>query len=312
MVTNFQNMNSIGKHILSEQNTDASINSIASQRQIYSDGKLFFYLQIIIAVPIPILLSVIQPHLGKTEEQVSWIFALYGIIAAFGELFIESKVSSLKKLAASIQEEFDCKVLSVPWNFTLLSSKPDVENIFQYSKKFKSINEVSKLYDWYSLSVGKLNTNIATIICQRTNCSYDFAIRKKYSTVIILTASITFFLIFIISTFNGLTISSFLLNVLLPSVPVFVLAYKQVSANIESIENLTSLRTQIEEILAESKSDSKVESATLRQIQDKIYYNRILSPLLPDKLYNKLWKSLEEEMNFSAEQKVKQLEEQSQ
>lgn len=304
-------MNSIGKHILSEQNTDASINSIASQRQIYSDGKTFFYLQVIIAVPIPILLSVIQPRLGKTEAHISWIFALYGILAAFGELIIESKVSSFKKLAASIQEEFDCKVLSISWNKTLLTSKPDIEDIFRYSKKFKARKDVSKLYDWYSLSVGKIDTNIASIICQRTNCSYDFAIRKKYSTAVIATASITFLLILVISVCYGITLSSFLLTVLLPSVPVFVLAYKQVSANKESIENLTNLRTQIEGILSASKIDTQVETSTLRQIQDKIYYNRILSPLLPDKLYDKIREGLEEEMNFSAEQKVKQLEEQS-
>jgi hypothetical protein len=303
-------MNNIGKYILSEQNTDLSINSIAAQRQIYSDGKLFFYLQIIIAVPIPILLAIIQPHLGKTEVQVSWAFALYGIIAAFGELVIENKVSTLKKLAASIQEEFDCKVLSIPWNSTLLSSKPDIENIFHYSKKFKISNEVSKLYNWYSLSVEKLNTNIASIICQRTNCSYDFAIRKKYSSVVIVTAIITFLLVLIISACYGLTLSSFLLTVLLPCVPVFILAYKQVLANKDSLENLTNLRTQIEGILSLSKINTQVETSILRQIQDKIYYNRILSPLLPDKLYDKIREGLEEEMNFSAEQKVKQLQEQ--
>jgi hypothetical protein len=273
---------------------------------------MFFYFQVIIAVPIPILLSVIQPHLETTEGLVTLVFALYGIIAAFGELIIESKVSSLKKLAALIQEEFDCKVLSIQWNKTLLSSKPDIEDIFQYANKFKASNDVSKLYDWYSLKVEKIKANIATIICQRTNCSYDFAVRKKYSAALIATASLTFLIILIISASYGMTLSSFIITVLLPSIPVFVLAYKHVSANKESIENLTKLKTQIEGILESSKIDTQIDSSVLRQIQDKIYYNRILSPLLPDKLYNNLRDGLEDEMNFSAEQKVKQLEEQSQ
>lgn len=302
----------MGKHILLEQNTDSSINSIAAQREIYSSGKTLFYAQVIIAIPIPILLSIIKPYLGKTGDELYWVFALYGIIAAIGEVIIENIVSGLKKLAASIQEEFDCNVLFISWNNTLLPSKPSIENIFRYSKRYKSKNEVERLYDWYSLTIEKINTNIATIICQRTNCSYDFAIRKKYSTAVMLTASLTFLLILFISACYGLTLPSFFLTVLLPSVPVFVLAYKQVSTNNDSIENLTNLRTQIEGILADSKIDSQIESSTLRQIQDKIYYNRILSPLLPDKLYNKLRKGLEEEMNFSAGEKVKQLEQQTQ
>lgn len=310
MAINSQNMNSVGKHITSVQNTDSCINAIAAQRQIYSDGKVLFYFQVIIAVPIPILLSIIQPHLGKTEEQVLWVFALYAIIAAFAELIIESNVSSVKKVAASIQEEFDCQVLSIPWNFTLISEKPKIEDIFSSSKKYKAKNDIANLFDWYSIYVEKIDTNIATIICQRTNCTYDFAIRRRYSTAVRLIAIITFFLILIISASYGLSIRSFLVNVLLPSVPVFVLAYKQLSTNRESIENLSKLRTQIEEILSTSKIDTQIDINIIRQLQDKIYYNRILNPLLPDALYKRIRKGLEEEMNFSAEQKVKQLEDQ--
>ena len=117
-------------------------------------------------------------------------------------------------------------------------------------------------------------------------------------------------MILIISSSCGITLPSFILTVLLPSVPVFILAYKQITTNKESADNLENLRTLIEQKLATSKIDTQLENSSLRQIQDKIYYNRILSPLLPDKLYDSFRGELEKEMNFSAGEKVKQLEQQ--
>ena len=118
-------MNEIGKHIIREQDSETSIKYLAAQKQLYINGKSTFAFQVLIAVPIPILISIVTPLLGKEEQSIVWIFVLYSIIATFLEFLCEDRAMKIKKLAASIQEKFDTSVLLIDWNKTLITTKPD-------------------------------------------------------------------------------------------------------------------------------------------------------------------------------------------
>lgn len=307
METNSRSMSEIGKHIIQEQDSDTSIKYLAAQKQLYMNGKATFAFQVLIAVPIPILISIVTPLLGKEEQSIVWIFVLYSIIATFLEFFFEDRAMKLKKLAASIQEKFDTSVLLIDWNKTLIISKPDDGIILRFYNKYIKKNKLDKLYGWYSNEVLPVNTNIATLLCQRTNCSYDFTLRQRYTNTILLLAVATFLILLIIAGQNELTVPNFISTVLFPSLPVFVLAYKQISTNKEAIENLKELKELIEGRLETLRINDQVEPHLIRQIQDKIYLKRINSPLLPEWAYNFLRQNLEDEMHFSVKEKVKEL-----
>jgi len=300
-------MSEVGKHIIQEQDSETSIKYLAAQKQLYINGKVTFAFQVLIAVPIPILISIVTPLLSKTEQSIIWIFVLYSIIATFLEFFCEDRAMKLKKLAASIQEKFDTTVLLIGWNKTLLPSKPEDELIFRYHNKHIKKQKLDKLYGWYSNEVLPVKTNIATLLCQRTNCSYDFTLRKRYSNTILLLAATTFLILLIVAGQNGLTVPTFVSNVLFPSLPVFVLAYKQITSNKEAIENLKELKELIENELESIKINDNIDNGLIRQIQDKIYLKRINSPLLPEWAYKFLRQNLEDEMHFSVKEKVKEL-----
>lgn len=300
-------MNEIGKHIVQEQDTEASIKYLASQNDIYRNGKSAFAYQVLIAVPIPIIISFFSPLLSNTEFKIAWIFILYSICATFFEFFLENRSLKRKKLAASIQEKFDCNVLLINWNKTLIPKKPDDGTIYRYYKKYIKGNDIDKLYGWYSKEVIVVNTNVATILCQRTNCSYDFTLRKRYSNLILLLAITTFASLFLISGFYNITLTSFIVNVVFPSLPVFVLSYKQISSNKDAIENLSELKDLIENELENVKIDDTIDIHIIRQIQDKIYLKRISSPLLPEWAYNLLRQNLEDEMHFSMKEKIREI-----
>ena len=300
-------MSEVGKHIIQEQDSDASIRYLAAQKQLYISGKLTFAFQVIIAVPIPIIISILTPLLSKPEQGIIWIFVLYSIIATFLEFFCEDRAMKLKKMAASIQEKFDTTVLMIGWNKTLLPNKPEDGLILRYYNKFLKKHKVDKLYGWYSNEVLPVNTNIATLLCQRTNCSYDFTLRKRYTNTILLLAASTFFVLLIVAGQSGITVPTFISSVLFPSLPVFVLAYKQITSNKEAIENLKELKELIENELEIIKISDTIDSLLIRQIQDKIYLKRINSPLLPEWAYNFLRQNLENEMHFSVKEKVNEL-----
>lgn len=300
-------MSEIGKHIIQEQDSDASIRYLAAQKQLYILGKSTFAFQVIIAVPIPIIISIITPHLSRSEQGIIWIFVLYSILATFLEFYCEDRAMKLKKLAASIQEKFDTYVLLIDWNKTLLPRKPEDGLILRYYNKFIKKNKVDKLYSWYSNEVLPVNTNIATLLCQRTNCSYDFTLRKRYANTILLIAASTFIILLIVAGQNAITVPSFISNALFPSLPVFVLAYKQITSNKEAIENLGELKNLIENELENIKLNDSLDSHLIRQIQDKIYLKRINSPLLPEWAYDFLRQNLEDEMHFSIKETVNEL-----
>jgi len=117
--------------------------------------------------------------------------------------------------------------------------------------------------------------------------------------------------LFVISGIFGLTITSFITNVFFPSLPVFVLAYKQIANNKDAIENLNDLKNLIERELRTVKITDCIDNYLIRQIQDKIYLKRINSPLVPEWAYNLLRQNLEDEMHFSVSENIRELSEHS-
>ncbi len=305
---NSQSMDNIGEHIVKEQNTDQAIRYLAAQKQLYSTGKNTFAFQVLIAVPIPIAISVFSLLFKEIQEHLNWIFISYTIIATFLEFQLEDRSTKLKRIAASIQEKFDTKVLKIKWNNVLIPSHIDDEVVFRYYNRFLKKRKVDKLYDWYSPEVKSIKSNIASLLCQRINSTYDFTLRHRYTNLIAIMTITTFLFFLFTAQYYNLTVITFITNVLFPSLPVFVLAKKQISSNKESIENLTELKSLIEDRFSKLQSiEDEIPPKILRQIQDKIYLKRINSPLLPEWSYNFLRSQLEEEMHFSVKEKIENL-----
>lgn len=301
-------MDNIGKHILDTQIENYQIDELLAQKNIYSNAKILQGILIFITIPLPIILALIIKYYPNLIEEKNWVFVLYLISASLIEKVLESFIDRYKKLAASIQETFDSKVLIIEENETLNTVNIDSEIIRAYSKKPRTNSDkVAKVTNWYSLNLITIQTNIASILCQRTNIYYDFSVRKRYTWAMRILVIFTFIILLIISLKNDINLKSFLIEVVIPSIPVFMFAYKEINSNTESIDNLEHLKNLIENTLSNLTINSNVEKSLLRKIQDRIYSNRILSPLIPDFLYYILRPKLEDEMNYSVAQKVQNL-----
>ena len=294
-----------GKKILKRQNQDIHIDELLAQKTIYSNAKNYQGLLVFITVPLPILISLIIKLDQNLIDQSSYIFALYLVFGAIVEKILEKIVERLKKNAASIQEQFDCEVLDIPKNDTLNSLFVDKETVRRNSRKARRDKSlVEKVTSWYSLNLENVQTNIASILCQRTNIHYDFSVRKRYKSIVLILSILTVITLFIISLLNNLTLKTFLIEVILPSIPVFMFAYKEINSNTASIDNLNHLRNLIESKLLDINMDSRIDIGLLRKVQDRIYQNRVLSPLIPDFLYYLIRTKLEDEMNYSVASKL--------
>tara|TARA_R110000744_G_C19368614_1_gene562191 strand:+ start:1452 stop:2366 length:915 start_codon:yes stop_codon:yes gene_type:complete len=294
-----------GKKILERQNKDVHINELLAQKRVYSIAKNYQGFLIFISVPLPIIISLVVKSNPNLIDESSYIFVLYTIIAAVGEKILESSIDRLKKIAASIKETFDNKVLGINSNETLNLVLTDRELIRRYSKKYRAKQQViDKIVNWYSLEIKNVKTNVASLLCQRTNITYDFSVRKRYKYLIYIISSLTFLVLLIIALINDLSVKGFLIEVILPSIPIIMFAYKEINSNTESIDNLNHLRNLIESTLSETNINDTIEKKQLRSIQDRIYNNRLLSPLIPDFIYNSLRPKLEDEMNYSMAERI--------
>jgi len=301
------NMEKIGQEIVGRQNRTIHIQELLAQRSSYSKAKKLFYWRLIAIVLIPIIVSFISLAVDHYQENMNIIFGFYTVIATLGGLILDESIKRIKKDAASIQERFDCVVLGITWNEVLLPSKPAPELIHQYLTSFKNKFSDESLVNWYPTVINSINTNLAVLVCQRANCTYDFTLRNRYNFFLTSIVVITLTLLLIPAYYSGLSIQSFFLLVLIPLIPLFVLCFEQIRQNRDSIRNLNELKMLIEQKILDSKLGDSVAPALIRNIQDKIYYNRISSPLIPDALFWKIRPSQEQQMYYCVEDTLRSL-----
>ncbi len=301
-------MNNIGKYILETQNNSFQIDMLLAQRNIYSRAKICQLILIIFSVSIPVILFFIVNLIPRFLEEKSWIYILYSIVAILIQKILESYIENLKKLAASIQEEFDLTVFNIPKSKTLKITIIEPEVIFANSIKQKRKEKgVESVRNWYSLNIANLKTNIAIILCQRTNIYYDFSLRKRYIQLIKILALITFIISLAFFLYDNTGLKSLIMMVVLPSTPIILYVYDELKTNDKSIENLEQLKKLIESQMKNLSINRTIDVNLLRNIQDHIYINRVESPLIPDIFYNFKRDNTEDEMNYSVNERIEKI-----
>jgi SMODS-associating 4TM effector domain len=284
--------------ILTNQNKPENIKKLAAQRQLYKEAKKFLIIQILLTVPITISISILKLILKETiHVDISEYAAFYGILLSIVDVFVFNKlIGTYRTNAAKTQEEFDCDVYNMEWNKIFVGKKVGAEVINKYSRKYFPL-ENAPLNDWYPIEIGPFSLEHSILICQKTNLYYDTALRKKYKTTSIVLAGITFVLLMIISLSTKISVPNFLVQVILPFLPVFILAFKIIEDHSKAVKAAVDLHQTIEN-LADIHNSLSVH--LLRKVQDKIYCNRKDSPLIPDFFYKEIRTKLEDEMHENA------------
>lgn len=297
-----------GKDIFNGQNLSINIDKLLAQRRLYANAKKVNYFLIFLTVLTPIIISLITNFTIIEFNDKHWIYVLYAVVAIVLEKIFEIYIDRCKKAAASIQEDFDTTVFPLPENELLNTTFVDSDIIRKYSKKDKNNNKkVNKVTNWYSKEIENIDTNIAILFCQRMNICYDQNIKRKYNMLLIISSILTFLILLVFSLSNNITLMKFMIEVILPSIPIFSFTYKEFNTNLESVDNLQKLREIIEQNLNSISINDSINVEELRRIQDRIYQNRILSPLIPDFIYSFLWSELEDQMNYSVKTKIEEI-----
>lgn len=276
--------------IIQKQNRIEFIELLKAQRIAYSECKSYLIYDII-----SIIIAIILPFVGLIFEDIVKPLGAFGFILTILYLISETRRKKLNTKAAKIQEQFDTDLFNLPWNYILCKTKVDQDTIHDFAEKYKK----NDLQNWYSTEIDdSLPHNIAVILCQRTNFSWEISLRKLFAKYLIATIVIYYGLIGIISIIQNTGIYN-LMILLVPSLSFLIYGIRNsitiLTQNKAKQETLQSIDNCLENYVK-----NRIEPTTeiLRQIQDVTYIERSSPEKIPDWFYRRFKQKNESKTDY--------------
>lgn len=306
-----------------KQNQEHSINMIAAFRQMYSGVKRLSLIQVALSVWVPVFLTLaililknssITSTLGFGAIDISLYVSFYGVVIVMADLFIFTKfIEERKEIAAKIQERFDTKALGLAWNDTLVGAKPDAEYIYRLSRKFSQSSENKKadLVNWYNKKVSTVGHDKGVLLCQRMNLFWDKSLREAVNDRVFFALLFWCVFIFGVALYQDLSLTTLLLTVICPLLPILSYAIKLIKDNKMSIAILSRLKSLLE-IAWDDARNQLLTLEKLREVQNEIYQHRKTNRPISNRFYWKRKNEYEENAQYSIEQMIADLDGQQQ
>jgi hypothetical protein len=284
------------------QNEEKQLQRLAAQRQLYWTGKRVFRVQMLLSGPLTVALA----FLGSFQPEARPTVAAWGILMTLVDLFwLNPWQKRLRDRAARIQEAFDCDVLLLPWNSLKAGQPVEPETEKEQSDLYDlRASKEAPLKDWYPLAVSDLPLPLGRLLCQRANCSWDAAQRRRFATWTLALVLVICVLLLLLSLPGGLRLETFVVRVFAPMLPMLLFGLRQCMEHFDSASRLEKLRTHCEKLWTETLDGlSEGEAAARsRNLQDEILENRRRAPVVLDFAYRWLWRSHEQQMQYAADE----------
>ncbi|RZJ76015.1 MAG: hypothetical protein EOO45_03750 [Flavobacterium sp.] len=269
--------------IKTKQELPENMRLLKAQRVIYADAKKIYRLQLTITIIVVIFLNFIK-LLAKDFWQVDltvWVGLISVAITLFDLLFLSSYLSKAKINGAKVQELFDCSLYGMEWNETNSGEKPENSIIEDAEEKYM-FNPKAALTNWYHIELKGLVHEQAVLRCQETNLEYDRKLRYHFKNDCILICLVVVIGSFTVATIIDITLQSYLVNFIMPSLPLIVILIKLIKDNQKAAKSLEDVRKAARKL---QLLNTIPKMAQLRQIQDKLYCSRKDSTLIPENYY---------------------------
>lgn len=263
--------------ITTRQNYPNFIELLKAQRIAYSQCKsfqVFDVVSLVIAVIFPILTLEFPTY----QNMINAFGVLWTIAYLLTEIYRKNKTIQ----GAAIQEQFDTELYNLKWNKILCKDKVSIDTIQELASKYTNHD----LTNWYSPEIKNSNSNeIATILCQRINFSWEITQRKRFVFFLSIIAGL-YYLIYIVIGFRN-NIGFFdLLVMLSPSISFLIYSVLNILSLNSHINSKNETLNYIDNELDNYKLNRTLPSnETLRQIQDVIFTERTVPEKVPDWFY---------------------------
>lgn len=274
-----------GIPIKERQNSEESIRYLHAQRYAYKIAKCIYMWRMFLSIVWPIIAVILYFACDNKFANEILIVSSLILVATFIMELYEKKYTVI---GAKIQEQFDTTIFNMKWNLALVGEKISSEKIYTLAEREET--EVSKLKDWYT----GINTNDEieyTIKAQKTNIAWSIRQKEIFRGFLLIMAILILLALILIASWKNFLMTDFFITLFFPTISLFIYLIKGWVDFSQQVNELKRITSQINSLL----ESEKISKYHLRFIQDSIYvYGRVPNNIIPDVLYNKLRKKLEE------------------
>jgi SMODS-associating 4TM effector domain len=286
--------------IANKQNEDGLLALLRARRRIYGAAKMFQGTAVLGTLALPVISLAAAAFIPQAKLYIAAIALFFGVVDL---VVIDRLQKGWMKVAAKLQESFDCEVLSMDPNEFLVGASVDPEEAFRwYSAKLTDEDE-KRLRDWYPVAVARLPLHVGRILCQRENLLYDGNVRRFYGRLLQVGVLVVLACLFGYTIASGQSMANLLLTVFIPAMPAVNWALREFFRQRDTIETLERLKSESEKLWKKAIQgiDETEAAERSRELQDAIYTHRVSSPLVFDFLYLFRRNDLEAQMNAGAD-----------
>lgn len=163
--------------IVETQNRPDMLRLLKAHRAAYSEIKTLQLGFELVALIIALALPFTYIFIPAIKTGVGVIGALLSIVA----IVVDRIQKRGTKAAASIQEKFDRTLFELDENIYDRPTIVSTDEIIALADRYKG----DDLANWYSKKINvNIPHNMAVLLCQKANLSWDASLRKKYRTMI--------------------------------------------------------------------------------------------------------------------------------
>ena len=281
------------------------VDLLRARYRTYRAAKLMQGILVLSTIALPVGSVLLAPTYPITKAY----FALAALVLLLLDTgLIERQQKDRMKRGAKLQEEFDIKVLGLPWNYFVAGTMVDHEDIHALSAKHLSKKRESKLTNWYDPCVGEVSLPIGRLVCQRTNIAYDSRLRKRYSSALLYATIGLGIVLLIFGLAYDLKLPELVLALLVPITPLINWTMREHRKQTDTVNALSVLKSEFEKLWQKALADISTEELGRgsRELQDAIYQHRASSTLVFDWIYDLLRSTNEREASHAAQKLISQ------
>lgn len=286
------------------QNNSEFLRLLRARSETYRQAVRLQIAQLFVTVMVPVISAVIGLLVPDARSYVATVAIAVTLIDI---AILDRAMKRRLKEAALICEEFDCKLLEMPWNRFAAGKRPEPEVISAAERHWPGGD--AKLVDWYPAAVGQAPLHLARIVCQRTNLWYDATLRERYGNFLLIAALSIVLALIAAGLAVNLTFTDFVVTILAPSAPLLSWALRDSFKQRDAAEAQKTARSEAESLwelaIADGCEDDECARRS-REFQNTIFQRRVTNPLIFPLIYDKLRLGMEIDMNLGAEALLKQ------
>lgn len=267
--------------VIKKQNDQSIIDKLSAQRNLFNKAKSIKMFRFILCVVVIVCLSIAR-LVWTNNVAIEVAIVIATVIALICEPLLKHWIDKYKTLAAQIQQRIDNELYGFNWDDCICGKEPSDEIICD----IKSDNTDSSLHDWYDKGIGDVKEeDVAILLCQRENISYDLGLRGTYVRICASIAAILCIIVVILSFVEGWDMMKFLILGVMPAIPIaqwFISIFQDNSCDKEHLESLENLvRSETDNVI----DGGIVAKKSLQKIQNLLFLHRKSGYLIPSCFY---------------------------